>query len=98
MSHYETPDAVRHDAQTLAEDAKALLAATANIADEKVAHARSRLESALATGKQAYAKVQERAVAGARAADQCVREHPYQSIAAAFGIGALVGYLLSRRS
>jgi ElaB/YqjD/DUF883 family membrane-anchored ribosome-binding protein len=97
MNSYETPGALRHDVNALADDAKALLAATSNIADQKVAEARGRLEAALAAGKEAYGRVQERALAGARAADKCVREHPYQSIAAAFGVGALVGYLFSRR-
>jgi ElaB/YqjD/DUF883 family membrane-anchored ribosome-binding protein len=34
---------------------------------------------------------------GARATDEMVRSHPYQSIGIAFGIGALLGFLLTRR-
>lgn len=98
MSRYETPDAVRHDAHTLAEDARALLDATSEIADEKVAAARQRLEDALVSGRNVYNRLHERAVEGAKAADKCVRENPYQSIAIAFGIGAVVGFLLPRRA
>lgn len=96
-SRYETPDAVKHDAQTLARDARALLEATAEVADEKVAEARRHLESALSESKTALARMRERAIEGAHMADEAVRRHPYESIGLAFGIGALVGCLLARR-
>lgn len=96
-SRYETPAALQHDAHTLADDARALLTATAEVTDEKVAEARKRLEAALAETKNAYSKIQDRAIQSARAADQTVRSHPYESIAVAFGVGALVGFLISRR-
>jgi ElaB/YqjD/DUF883 family membrane-anchored ribosome-binding protein len=97
MSHYKTPGALRHDAHILAEDAQDLLSATAEIADKKVADARKRLAGALERGQEIYAGVQEKVVNGAKAADECVREHPYQSLAVAFGVGALLGIFLSRR-
>lgn len=96
-SRYETPDALRHDAHTLAEDARALLEATSEVADEKVAEARKRLAAALNGGRQISARLQEKAIHGAKVADQTVRTHPYETIAVAFGLGALVGCLLSRR-
>lgn len=98
MSHYKTPEALRHDARTVAEDARALMEATAEFTDEKVAKARKRLADALEQGRGIYAGLQEKAVDGAKAVDECVREHPYQSIAIAFGVGALLGVLLSRRN
>ena len=39
----------------------------------------------------------EKAVEGAKAADEAVHEHPYQAIGIAFGVGALLGYLVARR-
>jgi ElaB/YqjD/DUF883 family membrane-anchored ribosome-binding protein len=97
MSHYETPEALRNDAHTLADDTRALLNATAEVADEKVAQARKRLQSALASGRVAYEDLQSRAREGARAAEECVRKHPFESMAVAFGAGALIGVLLTRR-
>jgi len=97
MSNYETPDAVRHDASTLAEDARALLQATSEIADVKVAEARKRLERALAAGREAYDCVQEKVRDSASAADQCIRENPYPSMGVAFGLGAVIGVLICRR-
>jgi ElaB/YqjD/DUF883 family membrane-anchored ribosome-binding protein len=98
MSRYETPEALRHDARILATDARALLDATSEMADEKVAEARKRLEQALAAGCDTYERIKTQAVETARAADRRVHENPYQYIAIAFGVGALVGFLFPRRS
>ncbi|MEO8427305.1 MAG: DUF883 family protein [Verrucomicrobiota bacterium] len=87
----------RNDMGTLAEDARALLAATADVAGEKVADARKRLEAALDKGKEIYGRVREKAIEGAKAADETVRDHPYQAIGIAVGVGALIGFLLGRR-
>ena len=94
---YETPGAMRHDARTLADDARALLEATSNIADEKISAARERLSVALASGKQTAARLQQKVIEGARYADDTVRSHPYQSIGIGFGVGILIGMLISRR-
>ena len=82
---------------TLAEDARNLMTATADVAGEKVGEARNRLAAALESGKEIYGRVREKAAEGARAADEVVHEHPYQAIGIAFGIGALIGFLVSRR-
>jgi ElaB/YqjD/DUF883 family membrane-anchored ribosome-binding protein len=87
-----------NDMGTLAEDARALMAATADVAGEKVSEARKRLAAALERGKEICGRVREKAVEGAKAADEAVREHPYQAIAIAFGVGAVIGYLAARRS
>jgi len=86
-----------NDMGTLAEDARALMAATAEVPGEKVAQARNRLSAALERGKEIAARVRDKAVEGAKVADQAVHEHPYKAIAIAVGVGALVGYLLARR-
>jgi len=89
--------AISHDVSQLAEDARALMAATADVAGEKVGEARKRLAAALESGKEIYGRVKEKAVEGAKVADKTVRENPYQAIAIGVGVGALVGYLLGRR-
>ena len=88
---------VRNDVNALAEDARALVTATANVAEETVVEARQRLAAALERGKEIYGHVRDQAVAGAEATDQAVHEHPYQAIGIAFGVGAILGYLASRR-
>src|SRR6266571_4660162 len=89
--------AIENDLGTLAEDARALMAATADVAGDKVGEARQRLAAALENGKELYARVRDQAAEKARAADEAVREHPYQAIGIAFGVGALIGFLAARR-
>ena len=89
--------AISDDMTQLAEDARALMAATADVAGEKVGEARKRLAAALERGKEIYGSVRDKAVEGAKAADEAVREHPYQAIGIALGVGALLGYLAARR-
>ncbi len=98
MTRYETPNALRHDAHTLVEDARALLDATADVTDEKVTEARQRLNEALEGSRTTYKNIQEKAKQGAQAVDQAIRNHPYQSMAIAFGVGSILGLLWSRRS
>lgn len=82
---------------TLAEEAQALMAATADVLGDKVGEARKRLAAALDGSKMMYNRVKEKAVEGAKATDKAVRANPYQSIAIAVGVGALIGYLVARR-
>jgi ElaB/YqjD/DUF883 family membrane-anchored ribosome-binding protein len=94
--HYETPFALRHDARTLAEDAQALIDATAEIVDEKVFAARGKLAEAIETIGKVQSDLQTKAVRSAKAADMAVHEHPYQAALVAFGLGAVVGFLFHR--
>jgi len=89
--------AISDDMTQLADDARALMAATADVAGEKVGEARKRLSAALERGKEICGNVRDKAVAGAKAADEAVRENPYQAIAIGVGVGAILGYLVARR-
>src|SRR5690349_10227773 len=82
---------------TLAEDARALMTATADVAGEKVGEARKRLAAALESAKEIAGNVRDKAVAGAKIADKTVRENPYQAVGIALGVGAILGYLVARR-
>ena len=42
-------------------------------------------------------RAQEKAVERAKAADRIVRDHPYQTIGLAFGLGLLIGVLARRK-
>jgi ElaB/YqjD/DUF883 family membrane-anchored ribosome-binding protein len=86
------------DTGTLAEDARALMAATADVAGDKVAEARQRLAAALESGRELVGRVREKAAESAKAADQVVRENPYQTVVIACGVGAVIGFLLARRN
>jgi len=93
-----TENGIKDNLQNLADDTRALLSATADATGDRVAEARNRLAGALDAAKEACTAAQQRAVQTAKAADKVVRDHPYQAIGIAFGVGAVVGYLLSRRN
>jgi ElaB/YqjD/DUF883 family membrane-anchored ribosome-binding protein len=95
--HFETPDALRHDAHTLVEDAEALLEATKEIVDQNVKVAREQLYEAIERSREAYGSLQKKALQGARMADNTIHEHPYQTAFVALGVGAMLGILFSRR-
>jgi ElaB/YqjD/DUF883 family membrane-anchored ribosome-binding protein len=83
---------------TLAEDARTLMAATADVAGEKVGEARERLAAALESVKEMAGNVRAKAVEGANATDEAVRENPYKALAIAAVAGGLIGFLLGRQT
>jgi ElaB/YqjD/DUF883 family membrane-anchored ribosome-binding protein len=89
--------AIANDLGTLAEDARALMTATADVAGDKVGEARERLAAALDSAKEIAGRVRDKAVENVKAADQAVRDKPYQAIGIAFAVGAVVAYFVMRR-
>ena len=81
----------------IAEDARALMAATADVAGEKIGEARKRLATALERGWKIAGDVRDKTVEGTKAVDQKVRENPYQAVAIGAGAGVLIGYFAARR-
>jgi ElaB/YqjD/DUF883 family membrane-anchored ribosome-binding protein len=65
--------------------------------DNEKSEIRIKLESAIEKAKDACERLEEKTVAAAKAADKAVREHPYQAIGVAFGLGLLIGVLTMRR-
>lgn len=51
----------------------------------------------LAKAKVTCHELEEKAVVSAKAADKVIRQHPYESIGVAFGVGLLIGVLVNRR-
>ena len=85
-----------HDLGKLADEARAFMTATADVAGDKVAEARKRLDAALDAGREIYGRVRTKAVEGAHAADEAVTENPYTAVAVGVGLGALLGYMIAR--
>jgi ElaB/YqjD/DUF883 family membrane-anchored ribosome-binding protein len=89
------------DLRVVIADAEELLRMTADQASEGAADVRSRVQDRLNQAKIELVKVQEAAVAKAKAAgvatDEFVHENPWRSIGVATGIGLVVGLLVSRR-
>ncbi|CDG84359.1 DUF883 family protein [Janthinobacterium agaricidamnosum] len=92
---------VNNDVKTLVKDAQALFSAAAALTGEKADEVRTRgmrtLDAALAKAQEAQANA---IVAGkqiAASADVYVKENPWRTIAAAAGVGLLVGFILGRK-
>src|SRR6188474_2595035 len=64
---------------------------------EKLAELRERLNAAIESAKVAARRLEEKTVAAAKATDRVIRDHPYQTVGVAFGLGILIGVLLGRR-
>lgn len=85
------------DLREVVEDGEELLRAGASELSEKGMAARARLASALGAAKETGRKLQDQTLAGAKATDRVIREHPYQALGIAFGIGAVLGILIRRK-
>ncbi|HVU26387.1 MAG TPA: DUF883 family protein [Verrucomicrobiae bacterium] len=101
MTQEVNMEKIMADLKKISRDAEAVLQATTGQTGEKVNEMRERLSSTLDSAKDAYHRLEKKAVAGAKVADKTIREHPYESIGiaagAAFGIGLLIGVLAGRR-
>ena len=64
--------------------------------DSEKRELRARLETATEKANEVCKRLREQTVAAAKATDEAVREHPYQAIAIAFGVGVLIGVLVAR--
>jgi ElaB/YqjD/DUF883 family membrane-anchored ribosome-binding protein len=96
MSKYT--NAVYKQLENLTEDSQALLLATADAAEHKVVEARKKLTAAVEKSKATWERMQEQSAEAAQAADEAIRNHPYQAISVALGVGVALGWLLRRRS
>ena len=99
--HDATAQKLMDDLRAVVSDAEALVAATAGEASGQAESARKRVAESLAHARARLHSLEqqakERVTAAAHEADHYVHENPWQSIAVAAGIGAIVGILLARR-
>jgi len=85
------------DLRQVVRDGEELLRAGADDMSERGAEAREKLAAALEVARETQRRLQEKAIAGARATDQLIRENPYQAIGIAFGVGLVFGVMISRK-
>ena len=97
MTVQEANQRLVRDLKLVMRDAEDLLKATAGEAGEKVKEVRARLTAALESARATCDDLQDKTLEAAKATDQVIREHPYESIGAAFGAGLLIGVLVGRR-
>jgi ElaB/YqjD/DUF883 family membrane-anchored ribosome-binding protein len=85
------------DLKRIVLDSQDLLHATKDAVGDKAQEVRERLIDALDTAKRTCQRLEDKARDSAKAADRTIREHPYQSIGVAFGVGLLIGVLVTRK-
>ncbi len=85
------------DLKAVIKDGEQLLRAGARELGERSSAARERLNAALEVAKDTQRRFQEGALSTAKATNLVIREHPYESLGIAFGIGVLLGILATRR-
>ena len=81
---------------TLAKDARSLVNATADVASQKFGEARQRVVETVESAKETAGRVRDQAENYAKATDEAVRQYPYQALGIAFGVGTILGFLVSR--
>ena len=97
MTTAKTSQRVANDLKEAMNEAEAAMEATAGETGEKAGELRSRLNAALESAKATCRRLEDQTVAAAKATDQAIRGHPYESIGVAFGLGLLIGVLLARK-
>ena len=85
------------DVAELSENAQALMAATADISEEKVEEARKRLSSALEHIQELCRIGCRKGGEGGHAIDQELHHHSLRYLGVVAGIGALMGCAIARR-
>ena len=99
-NHSETDspsEKLLHDLKEVVHDGEELLRSGAHGLSDAGTDVRERLSAALESAKDMGHKIQQRTIKGAKATDRAIRDNPYQSIGIAFGVGLLLGVLVSRR-
>ena len=64
--------------------------------NHETAEAESRLSAAVERAKEVCQRLQDQTAAAAKATDKVIRDHPYEAIGLALGLGVLTGLLLAR--
>jgi len=89
------------DIKQVIADAEQLSKETAGTLSGKAKEVRERLETRLGEARtqlnELEGVVKDKAIEGAKETDRVIREHPYESLGVAFGLGILVGALLNRK-
>ena len=94
-------DKLMSDLRVVITDAEELLRMTADQAGEAAADVRGRVQAKMNQAKADLIRLQDTAVAKAKAAglaaDEFVHDNPWKSIGVAAGVGLALGLLVSRR-
>jgi ElaB/YqjD/DUF883 family membrane-anchored ribosome-binding protein len=90
-----TPKELLAELQALVGEAETMITESlAEHSDEAVGNLRERFSAAQERFHDLYEGTKKKVTSGARYTDKTIRENPYQSLAVALGVGAIVGGLV----
>ena len=90
-------DRLATDLKNVIHDTELLLREIGSDLSDKGKQARARLATTLEAAKESCHHLQEKTIATAKAADEYVHDNPYKSMGIAFGVGVLIGVLVTRK-
>jgi ElaB/YqjD/DUF883 family membrane-anchored ribosome-binding protein len=96
MTTVEGAQRLTGDLESAVRDAEEVMKGDGGEKGEGAGELRSRLAAAIESAKVTCQKLEEKSVAAAKATDRVIRGHPYESLGVAFGLGVLLGVLVSR--
>jgi len=85
------------DLKRIVQDSEELLRDSAGAVGEKAHAARERLAHIVESARTTCHRLEQKTKEAAKATDEIIRHHPYQSIGIAFGVGLLIGVLVARK-
>jgi len=93
----ETPDDVVDHISRLMNEAEALMVGpVSEKTKDRISELRARFDELQAKAGVVYEDARKKVIQGAKATDETIRAHPYESLAVALGIGVLIGALIRR--
>lgn len=93
------PKELINELRDLVSEANALVTSSVSeYSADALAGLRARISAVESRLSEYYRGARKQVIAGARATDQTIREHPYPSLAIALGVGVVIGVLLGRRN
>lgn len=98
MSDHEMDtNLILKDLRRIVRTSEELLHATKDAVGDTTKEVRERLVETLESAKRTCHRLEGEVLKGAKAADRVVREHPYESLGVALGVGLLIGILVTRK-
>lgn len=93
-----SPRELVENLRDMIDEAERMIVETASAqVDETVGELREQLQEKLDQLKASYQNAEERVLSTASAADQVIRQKPYQTLGLAVGVGVVLGLLLNRK-
>jgi ElaB/YqjD/DUF883 family membrane-anchored ribosome-binding protein len=90
-------DTLRKELKSLIRNAEDLVESTREDLNDSAKEARKRLNRAIESAKMSCGDLEKKAMESAKATDETIRSHPYETAGICFAAGLLIGVLFSRR-